>query len=116
MTADELRRDHCRPLKGPEHRLAPEALDASLAALPEWRRGESDGGAFIERSLRFANFLEALAFSNALGWMAEREDHHPDLELGWGYCRVRFSTHDVGGISRNDLICAAKADALLERA
>ena len=48
-----------------------------------------------------------------LGWIAERENHHPDLELGWGRCQVRFSTHDVGGISLNDFICAAKTEALL---
>ena len=67
----------------------------------------------IRRDFRFPDFLHALAFANALGFIAEKENHHPDLELGWGHCLVRFSTHDVGGLSLNDFISAAKTDALL---
>lgn len=111
MTAEELRRASCQPLKGAEHRLTGDALSPLLAALPGWTL--RDDGKVIGRDYRFDGFLSALSFANALGWIAEQENHHPDLELGWGYCRVRFSTHDVGGLSRNDFICAAKADALL---
>ena len=111
MTADELRTSTCQPLKGAEHRLAGDEVSALLAVLPGWTLHE--GGKLIGRDFRFDDFLSALSFANALGWIAERENHHPDLELGWGYCRVRFYTHDVGGLSRNDFICAAKVDALL---
>lgn len=110
MTADELRSEHCRPLKGEAHRVSGDALARLTAAVPGWRL--LDDGKSIGRDFRFDGFLPALAFANALGWMAERENHHPDLELGWGHCRVRFSTHDVDGLSLNDFICAAKTDAL----
>ena len=111
MTTDELAAMKCQPLKGAENALGAAQVDAWLAALPEWRLGP-DGGD-LRREFRFSDFSTALAFANALGWIAERENHHPDLELGWGRCLVRFSTHDVGGISRNDFICAAKAQMLL---
>jgi 4a-hydroxytetrahydrobiopterin dehydratase len=50
-----------------------------------------------------------------VGFMANREDHHPDLEAGYGHCQVLWSTHDVGGLSLNDFICAARTEALLAR-
>lgn len=111
MNVDQLRQETCRALKGPEHRLQGDALKELLDAVPSWSLREQDSR--IGRDFRFDGFLPALAFANALGWLAERENHHPDLELGWGYVRVRLATHDVGGLSRNDLICAAKIDALL---
>lgn len=110
MTADELRSESCKPLKGESHRLDGDQLAALSKVVPNW--SVMNDSRTIGRDFRFDGFLPALAFANALGWMAEQENHHPDLELGWGYCRVRFSTHDVGGLSRNDFICAAKVDAL----
>jgi len=53
-----------------------------------------------------------MSFVNAVAWLAQREDHHPDLHLGWGWCNVRWTTHSVGGLSMNDFICAAQVDAL----
>ncbi|MGL6109939.1 MAG: 4a-hydroxytetrahydrobiopterin dehydratase [Rubrivivax sp.] len=67
----------------------------------------------IEKTFRFGNFHESMAFVNALAWIAHGEDHHPDLGLSYNRCVVRFNTHSVGGISINDFICAAKVDALL---
>ena len=110
-TLAELRAAHCTPLKGSQHALPPAQVDELLAVLPGWKLAEDR--ADIRKDYSFKDFVSALAFVNALGWIAERENHHPDLELGWGRCRVRFSTHDVGGISRNDFICAAKTEALL---
>ena len=54
-----------------------------------------------------------MAFVNAVAWIAHREDHHPDLAVSYNRCTVRLNTHSVGGISRNDFICAAQVDALL---
>ena len=53
-----------------------------------------------------------MSFVNALAHLANLEDHHPDLEVGYNYCRVRYSTHAIDGLSDNDFICAAKLDAL----
>lgn len=68
----------------------------------------------LEKTYRFANFHETMAFVNALAWIAHREDHHPDLALGYSRCTVRFNTHDVDGISVSDFFCAAAVDALLK--
>ena len=66
----------------------------------------------LEKSFRFANFHETMAFVNALAWVAHRADHHPDLAVSYGQCTVRFNTHDVNGISVSDFECAARVDAL----
>ena len=62
----------------------------------------------------FANYHHTMAFVNALAWVSHREDHHPDLEVGYNKVRVVYWTHAVGGLSENDFICAAKCDALFE--
>ena len=67
----------------------------------------------IEKTFPFKNYHETIAFVNALAWVAHTEDHHPDLTVSYARCVVRFNTHSVGGISVNDFICAAKADALV---
>ncbi|MFW2354214.1 4a-hydroxytetrahydrobiopterin dehydratase [Hydrogenophaga sp.] len=66
----------------------------------------------LEKTFTFANFHETMAFVNAVAWIAHREDHHPDLALGYSRCTVRFNTHDVGGISVSDFHCAGAVDAL----
>ncbi|MEO8921605.1 MAG: 4a-hydroxytetrahydrobiopterin dehydratase [Caldimonas sp.] len=80
-----------------------------LAQSSGWREAESA----IEKTFSFKDWLETMAFANALAWVCHVEDHHPDLRLSFNRCVVRFSTHSAGGISRNDFICAAKADALV---
>lgn len=67
---------------------------------------------FLKKSFSFANFYETMSFVNALAWIANTENHHPDLELGYDYCRIHLSTHTVKGLSENDFICAAKIDDL----
>ncbi len=86
------------------------AIGTQLQALPQWRL--NDGA--ISRTYRFADYYQTLAFVNALAFMVHREDHHPDLVVGYNRCEVRFSTHSVAGISENDFICAAKADAIFD--
>jgi len=66
----------------------------------------------IERDFGFSNFHETMAFVNAVAWVAHQQDHHPDLDVGYKHCRVRYSTHAVGGLSENDFICAARIEAL----
>ena len=67
----------------------------------------------IKRSFKFDNFYETMAFVNAVAWIANAENHHPDLEVGYNYCHMRFLTHALNGLSHNDFICAAKVDKLL---
>lgn len=101
---------HCVPRRGEAHRLPHSEVHHLLAELPQWSL-RSDGHS-ISRHYKFVDFLAAVAFVNALADIAEAEDHHPDLEVGYGRCVVHFNTHDVGGLSLNDFICAAKADRL----
>lgn len=86
-----------------------EAVRDHLAQGSGWR--EASGA--IEKSFVFAGWLETVAFVDALAWVCHVENHHPELGVGFGRCTVRFSTHSAGGITRNDFICAAKADALV---
>ena len=66
----------------------------------------------IRRTFAFANYFPTMAFVNAVAWIAHREDHHPEMTVGYNKVTVAFSTHSVGGLSENDFICAAKIDAL----
>ena len=106
-----LRDRHCQPRRGEAQRLPPDRVAAWLRLLPEWELAE-DGGAIV-RIFRFPDYYRTLAFVNALAFVAHREDHHPDLSVHYDRCVVRYATHDVGGLSENDFICAAKADALV---
>ncbi len=83
---------------------------ALLAEIPGWKL--NDAASEISCEFRFRNYHDTIAFVNALAWIVHREDHHPDLEVSYNRCRVRFSTHSVKGLSENDFICAAKIDAL----
>lgn len=109
VPAAALRLQQCRHL-GQRDRLHGIELDAALAALPHW---QSDGLA-IERRFAFTDFHRTMAFVNMLAAMANEQDHHPDLQVSYGACGVRWSTHSAGGITANDLICAARTDALFE--
>ncbi len=106
----ELAARRCRALRGTEHRLGASELAEGLAALPGWSLVE-DGHAIV-RTFRFADYYKTMAFVNALAFIAHREDHHPDLGVHYDRAVVRYSTHDVGGLSENDLICAAKTSQL----
>ena len=89
--------------------MAAAEIQTHLAAAPGWVL--SDGA--LQKRFEFPDFHRTVAFVNALAWIANAEDHHPDLLVSYGHCTVRFNTHSVGGISINDFICAAKVDALL---
>ena len=79
-----------------------------VAELPGWECA----GDRLAKTFRFADYYETIAFVNAVAWLAHREDHHPDLSVHFNRVVVNYSTHDAGGITLNDCICAAKVDAL----
>ena len=106
----QLAANHCRPLQGPEHLLSEVAVRNFLAILPGWELIE-DGRA-IRKTFLFDDYYRTMAFVNALAYTAHFEDHHPDLGVHYNRCVVRYSTHDVGGLSNNDFVCAAKAELL----
>lgn len=109
-TAEELALEHCRPLRGSEHLLDLAQASALHACLPaDWTIAE---GGVLHKDFSFASYPATLLFVNTVASLAERENHHPDLAVGYGRVRVSFSTHDVGGLSRNDFVSAAKIEAL----
>lgn len=89
-------------------RLDAAQIDAALTALPGWRR---EGDAIV-KTFGFANYFETMAFVNAVATIAHVQDHHPDLSVHYNRCVVRFSTHDVGGVSDTDVDCARRIEAL----
>ena len=101
----------CVPCEGGVDPLPPDRVATLLKSLDGWEARDGE----LVRLFRFKNFADALAFANAIGGMAEEEGHHPDLEVSWGACKVRYSTHSIGGLSDNDFICAAKVDLLAGR-
>lgn len=105
-----LAQAHCVLLRGSEHRLPPARVAELLPQVPGWEVVEE--GHALSRTFQFGNYYETMAFVNALAFMAHAEDHHPDLGVHYNRVVVRYSTHDVGGLSENDFICAAKASAL----
>lgn len=88
--------------------MSPESVRSQLEALPGW----TTDGKRIERRYVFADYWETIAFVNAIAYIVHREDHHPELTIGYDKVVVRFDTHSVGGISENDFICAARCDAV----
>lgn len=98
----------CRPCEGGVAPLPAHEVQRLLQGLDGWQLL----GHEIVKTWRFGNYHETMAFVNATAWVSHREGHHPDLEVGYGQCRVRYSTHAIGGLSENDFICAAKIDAL----
>ncbi len=105
-----LARAHCAPRRGSEHRLTEASIRELLPQLPGWELAEN--GHALTRTFTFKDYYRTISFVNALAHVANAEDHHPDLSVHYDRCVVRFSTHDVGGLSENDFICAAKADQL----
>ncbi len=91
-------------------KLDPAIVDAWVAAHPGWERTGDGGVGGLKKSYAFADFASALAFTVRIGCYAERRDHHPDLELGWGRVRVVWSTHDAGGVTQLDLDAAEATD------
>ena len=102
----------CRACEGGVEKLSAEALAGYLPQVPQWTVNAEKTE--IRRTFMFKNYYEAMAFVNATAWISHRENHHPDIELGYNQVTMRYSTHAVGGVTLNDFVCAAKIDGLLK--
>ena len=102
----------CVPCRGGVPPLTAAEIRPLLAEVPKWHVVEHDGVARIEREFTFPDFSTAMAYAVRIGAVADAEDHHPDLHIGWGKVRVETWTHKIKGLHRNDFILAAKIDAL----
>lgn len=110
MAACDLSTRKCKPCEGGVPPLAREEIRRFLQDLPGWEQA----GQEISKIYQFRNYYQVMAFVNAVAWISHQEDHHPDLEVGFNKCKVRYSTHAIGGLSENDFICAAKVEELLQ--
>ncbi len=110
----ELAEKHCVPCEGGVQPLTREEAERYVKKLaPDWQlSGDSKQ---IFKDFKFKGFNGTMGFVNAVAWIANREGHHPDLEVGYGHCLVHYTTHAIDGLSENDFICAAKIDKLLAK-
>ena len=104
----DLSAKKCKPCEGGVKPLDAKAVQELLKQLDGWKVE----GELLQKQFKFKNYYETMAFVNATAWISHREDHHPDLAVGYNSCTVSYVTHAIGGLSDNDFICAAKIDAL----
>lgn len=111
-TVCDLTDRHCVPCEGGVDAFNADRANEMLASIPGWELA-SDGKS-IHKRFEFKGFYRTMAFINAMAWIANRENHHPDFSAGYNFCDVTFTTHAIDGLSENDFICAAKVSALLD--
>lgn len=107
----ELTAKHCKPCEGGTPPFPPSLVSGYLSQMPGWELVEGR----IVKTFTFKNYYETMAFVNAAAFISHQEDHHPDMEVSYKTCKVRYFTHAIKGLSENDFICAAKVDALLKK-
>ena len=112
-TDETLVNKACVPCHGGISALTRPQAEKLLGQLADKGWEIIEDGKAIRREFKFPDFYRTMSFVNAVAHIANREDHHPDIECGWGYCRIRYQTHAIGGLHENDFICAAKIDLLV---
>ena len=108
MTTIDLTARTCKPCEGGVAPMTAREIEAMLPQVEGWTL--SDGR--LRRSFRFRNYYETIAFVNAVAWVANQENHHPVMDVGFRECEVKLWTHAIDGLSENDFICAAKISRL----
>ena len=108
----DLTNRHCVPCEGGVPTLTREEAEKLLTDVPGWELAEDLKS--IMRRFEFKGFYKCMSFINAMAWVANAENHHPDFSAGYNFCEVTFTTHAIDGLSDNDFICAAKVNALLD--
>ncbi|WBU63259.1 4a-hydroxytetrahydrobiopterin dehydratase [Paracoccus aerodenitrificans] len=111
MPDRELAQQSCKPIEKGTRPHDSASAENLLARLDGWKLSED--GKSITRRFTFKGFLRAVEMANLAAWLGNKQDHHPDISFGFGYCEVTFSTHDAGGLTDNDFICAARLDMLV---
>lgn len=112
MNIIDLNNKKCESCNKDSIKLTKEDVDEYLKQVPLW--GPTKDYLYIERKLQFKNFKQTMFFINALAYVCEVEGHHPDVEFGFNYCNIKFTTHELNSLSINDFICAKKIDDLLK--
>jgi 4a-hydroxytetrahydrobiopterin dehydratase len=107
---NDLTTRKCKPCEGGVSPLKQMEIETLLKQLQGW----AFEGGVIAKTYTFKNHYQTMAFVNAVAWISHREDHHPDMAVGYSTCRIAYKTHAIDGLSENDFICAAKVDALFQ--
>jgi 4a-hydroxytetrahydrobiopterin dehydratase len=110
--ASHLTQKHCVPCEIGTQPFDRETIDGLLPMVPKWKLEDTTK---IYRSFRFSNFLESMRFINEVAEVAEAEGHHPDIFISYSYVRITLTTHNIGGLSENDFIMAAKIDEIFAK-
>jgi 4a-hydroxytetrahydrobiopterin dehydratase len=110
-TVCDLTDRHCKPCEGGVAPMTREEAQATMDQIPGWKLSED--ATTISQRFEFKGFYKTMAFINAMAWIANAENHHPDFSAGYNFCKVNFTTHAIDGLSENDFICAAKINDLL---
>ncbi len=110
MTLSNLASKQCKPCAAGAPALLPDRVHSLMQQLDGWTLYDH----LIGKTFEFKNYYQTMAFVNAVAWLSHREDHHPEMTVGYNKCHVEYTTHALNGLSENDFICAAKVDALLK--
>jgi 4a-hydroxytetrahydrobiopterin dehydratase len=111
---DALRQMHCVACRADSPRVTAQEIAELEPQVPDWQVGDCNGEQCLERTFRFPNFAQALAFTRHVGELAEEENHHPRIVLEWGKVQVQWWTHKIHGLHRNDFVMAAKTDLIYQ--
>jgi 4a-hydroxytetrahydrobiopterin dehydratase len=109
----ELAIQHCSPITASTPKLPPREISQLKSKLPGWEIHTKKGEYHLEKSFKFTDFRQAMAFTNQVAKVADKEDHHPVLLTEWGKVTVTWWTHKIHGLHLNDFIMAAKTEKLL---
>jgi 4a-hydroxytetrahydrobiopterin dehydratase len=109
---NDLEQMHCSVVTASTPRLGDREISEFKPQLPEWRVFDKDGELRLERGFSFKDFNQAVAFTNRVAEIANKEDHHPTILTEWGKVTITWWTHKIRGLSLNDFIMAAKTDQL----
>ncbi|MDQ2078446.1 4a-hydroxytetrahydrobiopterin dehydratase [Marinimicrobium sp. ABcell2] len=110
----QLAQMQCEPCKAGGPQMSESEIRDLITELPDWNVDTVDGEQCLSRTVKFKDFAGALAFTQQVGELAEKANHHPVLTTEWGKVTVYWWTHKTGGLHRNDFVMAAKTDRLLE--
>ncbi len=106
----DLAAGKCKPCEGGMPPLSQDEINTLIKQLDGWMLYDH----LIGKTFEFKNYYQTMAFVNAVAWLSHREDHHPEMTVGYNKCHMEYTTHAINGLSDNDFICAAKVDALLK--
>jgi len=111
MSTIDLTKKSCKACEGGVGALDKEQITYYLPSIQGWQLTENNSA--IHKEFKFKNFYQVMSFMNAVAWVANQENHHPDVKLSYTTCSILFTTHAVANLTENDFICAAKIEQLV---